>query len=44
MFLLHLIYPSGRHETKSFPTRFARALWVITLAGQPVKLRTEDLS
>jgi hypothetical protein len=44
MFLLHLTFASGRQETRSFPTRFARALWLITLAGQPVDLRTEDLS
>jgi hypothetical protein len=44
MFLLHLAYASGVCRTLTFSTRFARGLWMITLAGQPVDLRTEDLS
>jgi hypothetical protein len=45
MFLLHLHYPAtGRRETLSFPTAYARLLWMITLAAQPVALRREDVT
>jgi hypothetical protein len=41
-FLLHLTHPSGTVQTVPCATRFLRALWIISLAGQPVVVRIED--
>jgi len=38
-YLLTITYPTGRVETLPFPTRFARALVMITLSAQPVTCR-----
>jgi hypothetical protein len=43
-FLLHLTYTSGGTETRTFPSAFARSLWMIALTHQPVTLRPEDRS
>jgi hypothetical protein len=44
MFLLHLYYPAtGLHQTLSFASAYARLLWMITLAAQPVILQREDV-
>lgn len=42
MFLLHVSYPSGRQETRSFPSASARTFVMVLLAAQPVTLRLED--
>ncbi len=42
MFLLHVSYASGAIETLTFPSRFDRSLVLVSLAAQPVGLRTED--
>ena len=44
MFLLHLTFTSGFSRTLTFASRFARGLMMITLADQPIVLRTEDRS
>jgi hypothetical protein len=38
MYLLHVLYRSGRGHTLRFPTAFARALLIVTLSAQPVTL------
>ena len=43
-FLLHVTYASGTVETLTFRSRFDRSLVMVTLASQPVGLRTEDRS
>lgn len=42
MFLLHVCYASGDVHIVPFPSAFARALAMITLAGQPVTLRVSN--
>lgn len=41
-FLLHITYPTGKVQTCSFPTAFARVLEMVLLSTQPVTLRIED--
>lgn len=43
IYLLH-ISQDGREWTVPFDSPFLRGLWIITLAAQPVTLRTEDRS
>lgn len=42
MFLLHLTHPNGNLQTLTYASAFLRALWIISLAGQPVVVRLED--
>jgi hypothetical protein len=43
-FLLHVTYASGLRHTLTFPSAFARGLFVIALAQQPVGVTLEDRS
>jgi hypothetical protein len=41
-YLLHVTTPSGATFSVTCASPFLRGLWIISLAGQPVTLRSED--
>ena len=42
VFALFVEHASGYTQVLTFPTAYERALWMIGLASQPVRLRTAD--